>query len=114
MAAVTELPPPLNTARYISSPHQEILMFMQRHPWLVPLLQAADRALLATFPENPCIKLAVVRDPESVDEDYLVYGIETLRPLADARASLKAFDDTWLLENLERLQDKVLFRLRFP
>jgi hypothetical protein len=113
MAAIAELPPPLNAKHYTSAPHQQVLRFMQQHSWLVPILQEADRVLLTTFPANTRIMLAVAHDPESPDEEYLVYGIETAQPLADARACLQAFDDAWLLDSLERLQDKVLFRLRF-
>ena len=113
MATAIELPPPLNASRYTSSPQQDISAFLHQHPWLVPLLQEADRALLAAFPEEPCIHLAVTRDPDNIAGEYLAYGIVSRQPLPGARACLTAFDEAWLLDNLERLQDEVLFRLRF-
>ena len=113
MAPVIELPPPMNTPRYSSSPQEAIAAFLRQHPWLVPLLQEADRALLGAFPEEPCIHLAVSRDPDTIEGEYLVYGIVSRQPLAGARACLTTFDESWLLDHVERFQEKVLFRLRF-
>ena len=92
---------------------EAIAAFLRQHPWLVPLLQEADRALLGAFPEEPCIHLAVSRDPDTIEGEYLVYGIVSRQPLAGARACLTTFDESWLLDNVERFQEKVLFRLRF-
>lgn len=113
MDAVVELPEPLNAKHYTPIAHQEIRAFMQRHRELIPLLKEADRALLSIFPRNTSIKLAVGHDPEIPDTEYLVYGIETSQELPVARACLKAFDETWLLDNVEHLHDKIVFRLRF-
>jgi hypothetical protein len=56
---------------------------------------------------------AVDHDPDIPDQEYLVVAVQTALPPTEARASLKAFDEAWLLDNTDRLQDKVLFTLRF-
>jgi hypothetical protein len=113
MTSVLELPKPLRAAQYAPSALQDVLNFVTRHPWLKPVIEEADEPLCAAFPGPVQLEIAVDRDPDIPNEEYLIVAVKTTLPPAQARTYLKAFDEAWLLDNADRFQDKVLYTLRF-
>jgi hypothetical protein len=88
-----------------------VLDFLQRYPAVATLLEKAEEPLRAAFGPDVTLTLAVETDTEIAGWEYLVAGIRTTRPPAEAHACLQAFDDAWWLAQALKAEEKLLFDL---
>ncbi len=90
----------------------EILHFLEKYPFLVPLLIEAHIYIEKYFPQ-PLLYLAIVADPEEFTIDQLVVAIATTLSPEDAVHALSEFDKAWWLNSLRRAQGKLCITLEF-
>lgn len=91
----------------------DIDAFLERYPFLLPLLREALPPLMKILGETTFLSITVETDPEVDDWAYLVVAVLTTLPVEEAQAKLDAFDATWWLKHLPRAQGKLLFTLEF-
>lgn len=94
---------------YVFREPTEVLEFLEKHPFLVPLLLEAPARIRQYFPDSPLF-LQYVPDPESDDEKLVAYIATNLAP-EEAIDTLEQFDDNWWVDVEERAQDKMFFNL---
>ncbi len=90
----------------------EILQFLERYPFLVPLLVEAYYCIEKFFPQS-LVFLTVVTDPEEFGADQLVAFISTDLDPDEAVNALSAFDKKWWLNSLKQAQGKLCITLEF-
>lgn len=86
----------------------EVLQFLEKYPFLVPLLLEAHEHIRHYFPDSPLF-LQYVPDPE-IDYSQLVVYIATDLEPEEATDTLDQFDDWWV-EVPNRGQDKMSISL---
>ena len=89
-----------------------ILRFLERYPFLVPLLVEAFYNIQKFFPYS-LIYLMVSTDPEESGTDRLVAFISTDLGPDEALDALSAFDKRWWLNSLKGSQGKLCITLEF-
>jgi hypothetical protein len=101
------------TAQYLTREPEAVAAFLERYPFLLPLLTEALGPLREAFgPETPLV-VAVDIDPEVAGWEELRVDVETALPVDEADQRLEAFATTWWLENLPRADGKLFFTLAF-
>lgn len=111
MAAIPAFATVAETGQRSPEATAHVLDFLHRHPVVSRLLEKAEGPLRVAFGPDVTLTLAVETDPEIPSWEYLVAGIHTTHPPAEAHACLQAFDDAWWLAQAPRAQDKLLFDL---
>jgi hypothetical protein len=91
----------------------EVDTFLERYPFLRPILQESLDPLRKIFGETAPLAVYVETDPEVDDWEYLVIALRTTFSADQAQAQLDAFGAAWWLEQLPRAQGKLLFTLEF-
>jgi len=84
----------------------EVIWYLERFPFLVPLLLEAYDTIADYFPGSP-VFLDFVADPEATEDDQLVAFIATDFSPDEALDRLDQFDDGWWLAALERAEGKL-------
>jgi hypothetical protein len=113
MTAVLTLGETLCTTHYVTRDPEAVEAFLERYPFLIPVLTEALGPLREAFgPETPFV-VAVEIDPEVAGWEELRVDVETTLPVDEADRRLEAFATTWWLENLPRADEKLFFTLAF-
>jgi hypothetical protein len=68
--------------------------YLERHPFLLPLIEDAHAAILTSFGTVQQVALAPIVDPEDGTEDLFALVYTTLSPVAAGQA-LAHFDEIW-------------------
>ncbi len=89
----------------------EVLEFLDKYPFLVPLLLEAHEHICRHFPNSPLF-LQYVPDPE-IDYPQLVVYIVTKLDLEEALDRLDLLDEWWV-KVPNRSQSKMLFDVELP
>lgn len=88
----------------------EVLQFLEKYPFLVPILLEGYEPTRKYFPDAPLF-LSVITDPEaaSKDDDMLWVYIERPLDLDTEKAidTLEQLDDDWWIDAEERGQGKI-------
>lgn len=95
---------------YLLRDELEVGEFIERHPFLLPLLREARVHIHEHFPGEE-VALEVVVDPEEPDFEELFAYIQTDLPPEDALSRLRQLDSDWWLEAMPRAQNKVCIHL---
>ncbi len=85
---------------------EEVLRFIESHPFLLPLLLEAYNEIGNHFPRSQ-VFLEVATDPEAIVEDQLVLFVATDLPPDEAVDTLERFDRDWWLNALDQAQGKL-------
>jgi hypothetical protein len=88
------------------------MRFLERYPFLVPLLIEAYRNIQRCFPLS-LVYLTVISDPEEFGTDQLTAFIATNLEPERAIDALNNFDKTWWLKAVKRTQGKFCVTLEF-
>ncbi len=91
----------------------EVLQFIKKHSFLIPLLLEAPQNIHQLFPNAPLI-LAIYIDPESSsqDDDELVLRIKTDMDPEESIDVLEELDDAWWLKASSISQGKMFINLQ--
>ena len=94
---------------------QAVSHYLDKHPFLVPLLWEVDIKIRQYFDVDSPLILEVVKDFESGWEegDELFAMIPTTLPPAEARQRLRRFDENWWLEASRRGQHRMSINIRY-
>lgn len=90
----------------------EVLQFLEKYPFLVPLSLEAHQHIRKYFPDLP-VFLEVITDPEarSRDEDILWIYIATDLDSEEAIDTLERLDDDWWLDAEPQAQGKMFINI---
>ena len=89
----------------------EVRHFLERHAFLVPVLDEAYLRIAQYFPQaQTALKLSSDADASSLDEQ-LVLIIGTNLSLDVALAQLKCFDRDWWRDKVDQAQGKLIINL---
>ena len=113
MTAVLTLGETLCTTHYVTREPEAVAAFLERYPFLIPLLTEALGPLTEAFGTATPLVVAVETDPEVAGWVELRVDVETTLPADEADRRLEAFDTAWWLDNLPRAEDKLFFTLAF-
>jgi hypothetical protein len=91
----------------------EVRRFLCRNPWLADFLIDALAPLNESFVEIDQLVLEVFRDPENWGSSELVCSIVTRLEPHQALEDLNKFDEMWFLDQTDRTQGLLNFRLDF-
>ncbi|WP_250125351.1 hypothetical protein [Chroococcidiopsis sp. CCMEE 29] len=91
----------------------EVLQFLDRHPFLVPVLLEAPEKIRHYFPDSQLF-LEVERDPEIIDYVKLVLSILMKLDPNEAVARLNQLDWNWGLHNSYEVRSKFFTTLEYP
>lgn len=91
----------------------EILQFLDRHPFLVPVLLEAPQKIRHYFPDSGLF-LEVEQDPEVIDWMMLVLSILIRLDPDDAVDRLNQLDWNWGLHNSYEVRSKFFTTLEYP
>jgi len=94
--------------------HAEVLRFLERRPFLIPLLLEAYSNIANYFGPYPQVFLEVVTDPEAPDDQELVAFIRTNLPPDEVLDRLERFDEDWWLEASHKAQGNLCIHVEFP
>ena len=90
-----------------------IIRFLDKHPFLIDLLQEAYTAIEQSFGPGPQIELEIVADPEVPGlVEMFGYIITGLTP-DEAGERLQQFDRKWFLKQLPRVKGLLNFDMEF-
>lgn len=90
----------------------EVSLFLEKNPFLIPLLEEAYDYIRKYFPSSTLF-LEVVADPEVIDERQLIIFIDANQGQDEASEALDRLDKDWWLDALERAQEKLCITLEF-
>ncbi|MEC4892632.1 MAG: hypothetical protein SAL07_16715 [Oscillatoria sp. PMC 1051.18] len=88
----------------------EVLTFLDRHPFLVPLLLEGYNHIRSRFP-NAELFLEYVPDPEIDDPQLVVYIATSLVNRQQAIDNLEQIDQDWWLNVSDRTEGKIYLTL---
>jgi len=77
---------------------EKVKSFLQKNQFLLSLVLEAEKKIKNIFGADARLRLEVVEDPESVDEEELFAVVRTTRSEADASERLHRLDEEWWLE----------------
>jgi len=80
---------------YVFREPREVLGFLDKHPFLVPLLQEAPDRIRQYFPDSPLV-LKTAPDPEYDDEQLAICIDTDITDPEKAIDTLEQIDDWWL------------------
>lgn len=89
-----------------------VIQFLERYPFLIPLLLEARDKVQEYFPGSPTV-LETVSDPEASGDDQLVLFIVTDSDPEQVLDSLDRLDENWWLDALDRAQGKLGISVEF-
>ncbi|MDP2935423.1 MAG: hypothetical protein Q8O86_02915 [Dehalococcoidia bacterium] len=98
---------------YVFRRPEEVIEFLEDHPFLVALLFDAHPQIVKHFGPRPDAVLEVVVDPEAMADRELFALIRTHLPPRDALSRLERLDEEWWIEALERAQGALCIDLEF-
>jgi len=87
--------------------------FLQRHPFLLPILEELPNAAKAAFKGSPTLVLQPATYEPWERYDELQVLIQTDQDASDALECLHAFDDNWWLDRYDQTEGKVSVHLEF-
>jgi hypothetical protein len=90
----------------------EVLRFLEKYSFLVPLLLQAPGKISDHFPD-PRLTLEVMADPEAVKDRQLLLSIATELSADDAAQRLDRLDESWWLDAVGRAQGKLCIIVEF-
>jgi hypothetical protein len=91
----------------------EVSQFLEKHPFLVPLLLEAYSEFGNYFGPYPQVFLEVVTDPEAADDRQLFAFISTRLSPDEALDRLEQFDKSWWLSALDRAEGNLCIHVEF-
>ncbi|MBN3951160.1 MAG: hypothetical protein HWQ38_33705 [Nostoc sp. NMS7] len=92
----------------------EVLEFLDKHPFLIPVLLEAPEKIRHYFPDSQLF-LEVVPDPEIIDYVLLVLSILMKLDPDDAIARQKQMDlDWWLNSTTHEVRSQFITLLEYP
>jgi len=77
---------------------EEVIEFLQAHPFLVPLLEEARSQIARYFGLSPKVILEVVTDPEAENDRELFALVQTTLAADEALCCLDRLDQEWWLD----------------
>lgn len=92
---------------------EEVLKFLQEHPFLVELLLEAYSHIKEHFGFRTPVFLEVVHDPEIINDSQLVAFIQTDLDPIRALEKLDRFDKDWWVEASRRGEGKLCIHLEY-
>ncbi len=92
--------------------HDEVVRFVEKNPFLAPLLSEARPQIQKHFPAAEAF-LQFVVDPEIPDYEELVVSIATDLGSGEAVRRLLQLGDDWWFGSLQRAQGKLCITLEF-
>ena len=95
---------------YTFRERSDVLWFLERYPFLVPLLLEAYGKIGDYFPYSQ-VFLEVVTDPEAVGDYQLVVFIATNFDPDEADDRFERFDEDWWLDALDQAQGVLCINL---
>ncbi len=91
----------------------EVLQFLAKYPFLVPVLLEAPEKIRQYFPDSGLF-LEVIPDPETPDWVHLVLSILMKLDPDDAVDGLNQLDWNWGIHNSYEVQSKFFTTLEYP
>ncbi len=91
----------------------EVLEFLAKHSFLVPVLLEAPEKIYNYFPD-PQLFLEVIVDPESIDWVQLLLSIFVKLDPYDAVKRLNQLDWDWGIHNSYEVRNKFFTTLEYP
>ena len=99
--------------QYVFKDRDEVIGFLEGHPFLVALLVEAYSKIERYFPEYPQVFLEVLTDPEVPDDIQLVASIKTALSPDKALERLDSFDREWWLQSMDRAKGELCVHVEF-
>jgi len=93
--------------------HTEVSRFLEKHPFLVPVLVEAYSKFGNCFGPYPRVSLEVVKDPEVQGLVELFGYIVTRLTPEEAGKRLQRFDRDWFLDQLPHVKGLLNFDVEF-
>jgi hypothetical protein len=84
--------------RYTFRRPEEVMEFLQAHPFLVPLLEEARGQIRQYFGPSPEVVLEVVTDPEAENDRERFALVQTTLAADEALCCLDRLDQEWWLD----------------
>ncbi len=114
-AAVSISPADIETLEqfYTFRERTEVLEFLDKHPFLVPVLLEAPEKIRHYFPDSQLF-LEVFIDPESIDWVQLILSILMKLDPHEAVARLNKLDCDWGLHNSYDVRSNFFTTLEYP
>jgi hypothetical protein len=116
MRTILEQPESTSNVHYIAlAPENRVEEFLATHPSVQQYLLDAREPLHQAFGKHiDKISVIATSNPEMMEGEYLVCRIQTTLPAEQALACLNTFDESWDLENSQRVEGRVIFNVTFP
>jgi hypothetical protein len=99
--------------QYVFKDRDQVISFLENHPFLVSLLLEAYSKIETYFPEYPQVFLEVFTDPEVPDDTQLVASIKTNLSPDEALERLDSFDRKWWLLSMDRAKGELCIDVEF-
>lgn len=91
----------------------EIKKFLSENIDLLPVLEEAGRVVKQIFGEDAEIILELRTDDPEIDNEILRANIKAIGDIEEQLDKLDIFDDTWLVFQLDLINQRILFNLDF-
>jgi hypothetical protein len=116
MRTILEQPDSASNVHYVAlSPEHRVEEFLATHPSVQQYLLDAREPLHKAFGKDiDQVSVVATTNPEMMDGEFLVCRIQTPLPAEQALACLNTFDESWDLENSQRVEGRVIFNVTFP
>ena len=98
---------------YVFRRPEEVIEFLEDHPFLVALLFDAHPQIVKHFGPRPDAVLEVVADPEAMADRELFVLVRTDLPPDDALCRLERLDMDWWLDAMDRAHASLCIDLEF-
>ncbi|KPJ64925.1 hypothetical protein AMJ44_11925 [candidate division WOR-1 bacterium DG_54_3] len=98
---------------YVFRQRDEVIGFLESHPFLVSLLLEARSKISVYFPEYPAVFLQLLIDPEIPKDVQLIASIRTNLSPDEALDRLNSLDEGWWLESIDRAQGELCIHVEF-
>ena len=96
------------------SPENRVEEFLATHPNVQQYLLDAREPLHAAFGKAiDKVSVIATTNPEMMDGEFLLCRIQTPLSAEKALACLNTFDESWDLENSQRVEGRVIFNVTF-
>jgi hypothetical protein len=115
MRTILEQPDSGINVHYVAlSPEHRVEEFLATHPSVQQYLLDAREPLQRAFGKAiDQVSVIATTNPEMMDGEFLVCRIQTTLPAKEALARLHTFDESWDLENNQRVDGRVIFNVTF-
>ena len=116
MRTILEQPESTSNVHYIAlAPENRVEEFLATHPSVQQYLLDAREPLHQAFGKHiDKVSVIATSNLEMMEGEYLVCRIQTTLPAEQALACLNTFDESWDLENSQRVEGRVIFNVTFP